>query len=67
MPDFQDIENEPKNHSKQVDEGIEKLDQEADKEAGGKDLGLIDKGAQEAEKALGGAPDGASPDSTSPM
>ena len=64
---LQDIENEAKSHSKQVDEGIEKLDQEADREAGGKDHGFIDKGDREAEEALGGAPDGASPDSTPPM
>lgn len=67
MPDFQEIEDEAKSHSKQVDEGIDKVDQEADKETGGKDCGLIDIGAQEAERELGGAPDGASPDSTSPM
>jgi hypothetical protein len=67
MPDFQEIENEAKGHSKQVDEGVDKLDQEADKESDGKDRGLIDKGAQEVEKELGSGPDDAKPDSTSPI
>jgi hypothetical protein len=53
MPDLGDIEKEAESHSQEVDEGINKLDQEADKEAGGRDKGMIDKAAQEAEKDIG--------------
>ncbi len=60
MPDFGDLEHEAESHSKEVDEGIEKAEQEADKEAGGRDHGMIDKGAEAAEKDLGNQPgDGA--------
>jgi MT0933-like antitoxin protein len=55
MPDLSDLEHEAEDHSTQVDEAIEKGDQEADRLAGGRDHGLIDKGAQEAEKRLGNA------------
>jgi hypothetical protein len=54
MPDFGDIEKEAQDRTQEVDEGIEKTDQLADKETGGRDKGLIDKGASEAEKELGG-------------
>lgn len=54
-------------HSKQVDEGIDKVKEKADQGVGEKDHGPIDRGAEEAEKQLGGAPDGPKPDSTSPM
>jgi hypothetical protein len=67
MPNFEDLEDEAKNHSKQVDEGIDKVEKKADEEAGGKDHGLIDEAAQEGEKELGGGTDGPPPDSTSPM
>ena len=53
MPDFEDLEKDAENHSKQVDEGISAVDKEADKEAGGRDHGMIDKAAQEAEKDIG--------------
>ena len=39
-----------------VDEGIQKAGQAADKEVGGRGKGLIDDGAAEAEKAIGGQP-----------
>src|SRR5581483_4890925 len=54
MPDFEDIEQEARSHGKEVDEGIDKAQQFADKEAAGRDRGLIDKAAGEAEKAAGG-------------
>jgi len=52
MPDFEEIEKEAKDHQKQVNEGIDKLEHEADEKAGGKDHGLIDKGGAELEKEL---------------
>ena len=52
MPDFEEIEQEAKDHSKQVDEAIDKVEHEADERADGKDHGLIDKGAAELEKEL---------------
>jgi hypothetical protein len=52
MPDFDDIEQEAKDHSQQVDEGIDKAEHEADDKTGGKDRGLIDKAGGEAEKEL---------------
>ena len=54
MPDLGDIENEAESHSAQVDEAINKADQEIDKEDGGRDHGLVDRAAQEAEKDIGG-------------
>ncbi len=54
MPDFGDIEQEAKSHSSEVDKGIQQGDQELDKSAGGRDKGLIDKGAAEAEQQVGG-------------
>ncbi len=54
MPDLGDIEQEARSHSTEVDEGIDKAEQLADKEAGGRDRGLVDKSAGEAEKAVGG-------------
>ncbi len=53
MPDFGDLEKEAQSHSKEVDEGIDKAEQAADKEAGGRDHGAIDKGAAALEKELG--------------
>lgn len=55
MPDLSDLEHEAEDHSQQVDKGIEEGSQEGDKLVGGRDRGLIDKGAQEAEKGLGNA------------
>ena len=49
MPDVEEIEQETKDHSKQVDEGIGKFDHEADEWTNGMDHGLIDKGAAEIE------------------
>jgi hypothetical protein len=54
MPDLGDIEKEAQSHSPQVDEAINKGDQEIDKEDGGRDAGLVDKASQEAEKDIGG-------------
>jgi hypothetical protein len=54
MPDFGDLEQEAKSHSEQVDQGIDQAKEAADKEAGGRDQGMIDKGADAADKALGG-------------
>jgi hypothetical protein len=56
MPDFGDLEQMAKDHSEQVDEGIEKAKDVADQHAGGRDHGMIDKGAAAAENALGGQP-----------
>jgi hypothetical protein len=50
MPDFEQIEKEAKDHSKQIDEVIDKAEHEADEKADGRDHGLIDKGAAELEK-----------------
>jgi hypothetical protein len=52
MPDFGDLEEDAESHSKDVDEGIGKADQEAGKETGGHDDGMIDKGSAEVEKEL---------------
>jgi hypothetical protein len=52
MPDFEEIQKEPKDQDKQFDEGIDKLEHEADERADGKDHGLIDKGGAELEKEL---------------
>ena len=52
MPDFEEIEQQAKDHSKQVDEGIAKVEHEADDKADGKDHGLIDKGTAQLEKEL---------------
>jgi hypothetical protein len=54
MPDFDDIEQEAKDHGKLIDEGVAKIEKEADKAAGGKDHGLIDKAAESAEKDVDG-------------
>ena len=54
MPDLGDIEKEAESHSTQVDEGINRADQEIEKEDDGRDHGLVDKAAQEAEKEIGG-------------
>jgi hypothetical protein len=62
MPDFGDLEQMAKDHSQQVDEGIEKAKDAADKVADGRDHGMIDKGADAAEKALGGRPGDVQPD-----
>jgi hypothetical protein len=53
MPDFGDLEKEAESHSQQVDEGIGKVEQEGDKEADGRDHGMIDKGGAELEKEIG--------------
>ena len=55
MSEFENIEQEAKDHSQQVDAGIQKADQEADQESGGRDKNLIDKGASEAEREVGGS------------
>lgn len=60
MPDFDDIKQEAESHSKDVDEGIDKVEQIADKEAGGKDKGLIDKAGAAADKAIGDQQSGSS-------
>jgi hypothetical protein len=52
MPDFSELEKDAKDHPTQVDEGIDKAKQEGDKESGGRDHGLIDKGAADAEKEI---------------
>jgi MT0933-like antitoxin protein len=52
MPDFDDIEQEAKEHSEQVDAGVDKAEHEADESVGGKDSGLIDKGGAELEKDI---------------
>jgi hypothetical protein len=52
MPDFEEIEKDAKDHSKQVDEGIDKVAHEADEKADGKDHGVIDKAAADLEKEL---------------
>jgi hypothetical protein len=54
MPDLGDIEKEASSHSSQVDDGINKADQEIDKDDGGRDQGMVDEAAQEAEKDIGG-------------
>jgi hypothetical protein len=61
MPDLGDIEKEAESHSTQVDEGINKADQEIDKGDGGRDKGLVDKAAQEAETEIGGGQQGNGP------
>lgn len=67
MPDFGDIEKVARDHSKETDEGIQAADKEADTELGGKDRGLVDKGAQAAEKDLGDQPtEGTTPGSPVP-
>lgn len=53
MPDFNELERDAESHSKQVDEGIDKAEQEGDKVADGKDHGAIDKSGEELEKELG--------------
>ena len=58
MPDFDDLEQAAKDHSEQVDQGLEKAKTEGDSFAGGRDRGMIDKAAEEAEKQVGGQPDG---------
>jgi hypothetical protein len=52
--DLQKIEQEAKDHAKQVDEGVVAVEKEADKLAGGRDHGLIDKAAQGIEKEVDG-------------
>lgn len=56
MAEFEEVEQQAKDHSQQVDEGIEKLDKVADEHAGGQDKGLIDGAASAAEKEIGGQP-----------
>lgn len=55
MSEMSDIEREAEKHSTQVDEGVDKVAREGDKLAGGRDHGLIDKGADAAEKGLANA------------
>lgn len=52
MPDFEEIEQEAKDHSKQIEEGIDEVEHAADEKVDGKDHGLINKGAAELEKEL---------------
>jgi hypothetical protein len=54
MPDFGDLEQEAKSHSKQVDKSIEVAQKKADEEVDGRDHGIVDKAANAAEKELGG-------------
>ena len=61
MPDFGKLEQDAKDHSQQIDEGLQAADKEADKEAGGADKGLIDKAAAGAENEVGGQPPGPDP------
>jgi hypothetical protein len=58
MPDFEDLKREAESHSEQVDEGLNKVAAEGDKVADGRDHGLIDKAAGEAEQQLGGQQQG---------
>ena len=68
MPDFGELEQEVKDHSQQVDEGIQKADQEADRRAGGQDKGLIDEAAAGAEREVGGQqPAPQAPDTGAPQ
>jgi hypothetical protein len=65
MADFGDLakdaEKEASSHPQQADEAVKGADKEADQLSGGKDDGMIDKGAGEAEKALGGDGTNATP------
>jgi hypothetical protein len=54
MPDFGDLEQEAKSHSKQVDKGKEVAQKEADERLDGRDHGIVDKATDAAEKELGG-------------
>lgn len=62
MADSEEIETQAKDHSQQVDEGIQKLDQLADEHAGGEEKGLIDGAASAAEREIGGQPQPGSQD-----
>jgi hypothetical protein len=62
MADFEEIETQAKDHSQQVDEGIQKLDELADEHAGGQEKGLIDGAASAAEREISGQPQAASQD-----
>ena len=52
MPDVDDIEKQAKEHSEQVDAGVDKVEHEADETADGRDHGLIDKAGAELEKDI---------------
>jgi hypothetical protein len=52
MPDFEDMEQEAKDHGKLIDEEVAEVEKEADKAAGGQDHGVIDKVAEGARRRL---------------
>ena len=52
MPDFEDIEQEAKDHGKLIDEEVAEVEREADKTAGSQVHGLIDKVAEGVEKKV---------------
>jgi|GEM_PF-2835392 len=54
MPDFEDIEQEAKDHGKLIDEEVAEVEREADKAAGSQVHGLIDKVAEGVEKKVAG-------------
>jgi hypothetical protein len=54
MPDFEDIEQEAKDHGKLIDEEVAEVEREADKASGGQDHGLINRVAEGVEKKVDG-------------
>jgi hypothetical protein len=54
MPDFEDIEQEAKDHGKLIDEEVAEVEKEADKAAGSQDHRMIDKVAEGVEKKVDG-------------
>jgi hypothetical protein len=54
MPDSEDIAQEAKDHGKLIDEEVARVENEAEKAAGGQDHELIDKVAEGVEKKVDG-------------
>ncbi|HET9059653.1 MAG TPA: hypothetical protein VFN61_07005 [Acidimicrobiales bacterium] len=50
MSSFDEIEKEARDHQSEVDTGIGDVEKEVDDRTGGRDQGMVDKGAQELEK-----------------
>jgi hypothetical protein len=47
MPDFEDIEQEAKDHGRLIDEEVAEVEKEADKAAGGQDHGVKKIGGEQ--------------------